>query len=211
MIVSLRGTLAEVLPNSVVLDVSGVGYQMGVSTITSASLPAMGTHDVRLLTRLVVREGAIELYGFASVAERTVFDRLVGISGVGPKLALSVLSTFTPQSLAAVVSSEDARRMATVPGVGKKTATRLLMELSDVFAKDAVLKTVLPDDESIGNESSDVVTASSTVDDECMEALLSMGFTQQEARLALEGHDKAGAVTTEKALAYALRRMGERK
>lgn len=209
MIVSLRGTLAEVLPNSVVLDVSGVGYQMGVSTITSASLPAMGTHDVRLLTRLVVREGAIELYGFASVAERTVFDRLVGISGVGPKLALSVLSTFTPQSLAAVVSSEDARRMATVPGVGKKTASRLLMELADVFAKDPTLR-------GLAQSADDGVPAAASapvaggIDSDVAEALLAMGFTSQEAKLALEGRQEAGALTIESALAYALRRLGGR-
>ena len=134
MIVSLTGTLADVLPSTVVLDVGGVGYELGVSALTASSLPAVGTERVTLLTRLVVREGAIDLYGFGSRDERTLFDKLTGISHVGPKLALSVLSTFSPAGLATTVATGDVTRMATVPGVGKKTASRLVMELPDVFA-----------------------------------------------------------------------------
>ena len=100
MIVQLTGTLLEVLPLHVVLDVQGVGYELGVSATTAASLPPVGQSGVTILTRLIVREDAMDLYGFSSREERALFDRLVAISGVGPKLALAVLSTFTGLVLA---------------------------------------------------------------------------------------------------------------
>ena len=209
MIVSLTGTLVEVQPSVVVLDVAGVGYELGVSSMTSSGLPACGTPAVTLLTRLVVREGAIDLYGFGSREERTLFDRLTSISHVGPKLALSVLSTFSPAGLVSVVASEDVTRMSTVPGVGKKTASRLIMELADVLAKDPSLRT-LAGTSSDSETAPSTASAPSSVEADATEALLSMGFTQQEAELALEGHDEAGTVTVEKALAYALRRLGGR-
>ena len=120
MIVQLTGTLVEVLPSRVVIDVGGVGYELGVSSTTAASLPHAGEAGVTVLTRMIVREDAMELYGFATREERALFDQLRAISGVGPKLALAVLSTFTASQLATVVATEDAARMAQVPGVGKK-------------------------------------------------------------------------------------------
>lgn len=209
MIVSLTGELVEVLPSMVVIDVGGVGYAMGVSATTASALPPVGTDHVRLHTRLVVREGAIDLYGFVSVDERTLFDKLVSISHVGPKLALAVLSTFSPAGLATVVTTGDATRMATVPGVGKKTASRLIMELSDIFAKDPALRGLA------GTEEPSAVTTSTPPageawESDVIEALTSMGFTTQEAELALEGHAQAGAHTVEAALGYALRRLGQR-
>ena len=133
MIVQLTGTLVEVLPSRVVLDVGGVGYELGVSSTTAASLPHAGEAGVTVLTRMIVREDAMELYGFATREERALFDQLRAISGVGPKLALAVLSTFTASQLATVVAAEDAARMAQVPGVGKKKASRLLVELRRVL------------------------------------------------------------------------------
>ena len=195
MIVQLTGTLVEVTPSRVTLDVGGVGYELGVSSTTAAALPHTGEAGVTILTRLIVREDAMELFGFSSRSERALFDQLRAISGVGPKLALAVLSTFTPSQLAQVVATQDAARMAQVPGVGRKKASRLLVELSDVFSKNADLRE-LP------------VAAMGSVESEAAEALLSMGFTSQEAELALEGHEEAGALTIEKALAYALRRLG---
>ena len=106
MIVQLTGTLIEALPTHAVLDVQGVGYEVGISYNTASELPSVGTPGVTLLTRMVVREDAMELYGFTSREERTLFDRLVAISGVGPKLALSVLSTFKPAALADAVAGE---------------------------------------------------------------------------------------------------------
>lgn len=208
MIVSLTGRLVEVQPTSIVLDVGGVGYAVGVSAATVSSLPVPGSDHVTVFTRMVVRDNGIDLYGFATTTERAVFDRLVQIGGVGPKLAISVLSTFTPQALMGVVADQDVTRMSKVPGVGKKTATRLIMELADVFKKDPVLATLVPETAS---ETQAVPTKeASGVEAEAFEALLAMGFTQQEARLALEGHEREGAASIEKVLSYALRRMGGR-
>ena len=158
---------------------------------------------------MVVREGAVDLYGFSTRDERTLFDKLVGISHVGPKLALSVLSTFSPAGLVAVVAADDAAGMSRVPGVGKKTASRLIMELTDVFAKDPSLSGLAADAAS-PSVAKDAAPVASSVETDVVEALLSMGFTSQEAELALEGHEEAGAATVEKALAYAFRRLGRR-
>ena len=207
MIVQLTGTLVEVTPSRVTLDVGGVGYELGVSSTTAAALPHAGEAGVTILTRLIVREDAMELFGFSSRSERALFDQLRAISGVGPKLALAVLSTFTPSQLAQVVATQDAARMAQVPGVGRKKASRLLVELSDVFSKNAELRGLVglsDPDQSLPLPSA----PSGGVGAEATEALLSMGFTPQEAELALEGHAEAGAVTIEQVLAYALRRLG---
>ena len=207
MIVQLSGTLLEVTPSRVVMDVGGVGFELGVSSTTAASLPHAGEAGVTVLARMIVREDAMELYGFATRDERALFDQLRAISGVGPKLALSVLSTFSPGALAQVVVGQDAARMAQVPGVGRKKASRLLVELSDVFSKNAELRGL------VGLSEPDAALPLSAapaagVESEAAEALLSMGFTSQEAELALEGHEEAGAVTIEQVLAYALRRLG---
>lgn len=152
------------------------------------------------------------LFGFSSREERSLFDKLCAISGVGPKLALSVLSTFTPAQLAGVVVAEDASMMARVPGVGKKLAGRLLLELEGVFAKDpglVGLATALPAT-GAGSPVASPVSASGGVEADVAGALLAMGFTSEEAALALEGHEEAGATTVKAALEYALKRLGRR-
>lgn len=207
MIVQLTGTLVEVTPSRVVLDVGGVGYELGVSSTTAAALPHAGEAGVTVLARMIVREDAMELYGFATREERALFDQLRAISGVGPKLALSVLSTFSPAVLAQVVTAQDAARMAQVPGVGRKKASRLLVELSDVFSRNAELRGLVGLSEPDAAPPLSAVPAAG-VEADATEALLSMGFTSQEAELALEGHDEAGATTIEQVLAYALRRLG---
>ena len=196
MIVQLTGTLVSVTPSVAVLDVNGVGYELGISASTAAALPQAGEAGVTVLTRMVVREDSMELFGFASREERALFDRLRAISGVGPKLALSVLSTFTPQQLAVIVS-----------GLGKKKAERLVIELSDVFAKDAELKQLVGLT-SPADFAAIPKPAVTSVESEAIEALLGMGFTSQEATLALEGYEEAGAITIEAAIGYALRRLG---
>ena len=209
MIVQLTGTLLEVLPTHIVLDVGGVGFELGVSSTTAASLPHVGESGVTVLARMVVRDGSMELYGFATREERALFDQLRAISGVGSKLALSVLSTFSPAALAQIVATQDTARMAQVPGVGRKKASRLIVELSDVFSKDAELRGLVglssPDAASLPLATA---AAGAGVEADATEALLSMGFTSQEAELALEGHADAGATSVEQVLAYALRRLG---
>ena len=208
MIVQLTGTLVELSPSHAVLDVAGIGYEMGVSAVTAAELPGVGTPGVTLLTRLLVREDSLTLFGFSSREERALFDRLCAISGVGPRLALSVLSTFAPARLAGVVAAQDGAMMATVPGVGKKLAGRLLLELEGVFAKDIELvglaATALPGASTPPPHAS----VASSVEADVTAALLAMDFTEQEAALALEGREDAGATSAKAALEYALRRLG---
>ena len=209
MIVQLTGTLVEVTPSQVVLDVNGVGYLLGVSGLTASSLPAVGTERVTVLTRMAVRENDVTLYGFSSREERALFDRLVAVSGVGPKVALSVLSTYSPQQLYEVVTAEDARLMARVPGVGKKTAERLVLELKGVFTKDAELFGLVGGEGLFAPDTRGTSAPGvASVDDDVTSALLSMGFTAREIELALAGREEAGATSLEAAVAYALKRMG---
>ena len=202
MIAQVRGTLEEASLSSVVVDVGGVGFELGISGITAASLPALG-QEVRLYTRMQVREDAWSLFGFATKEERTLFDHLVSVSGVGPKLALSVLSKFRVSELYAVVVIEDVKRMQSVPGVGKKTAQRLILELQSTFAKDKSLSGIsaeLPDQLPLAPRENGALADANA-------ALLSMGFTPQEAELALAGYDD-GQATTEEMLQGALKRLG---
>lgn len=203
MIVSLSGRILEATPSRVVIDVGGVGFELGVSATTAAELPPVGTDGVSLLVRMVVREDSMTLYGFSSVEERSLFDRLTQISGVGPKLALAVLSTFSPADLASVVITGDAALMSSVPGVGKKLANRLVLELEGVFAGDAELRGLVS---SAGVRPPAAATPG--IEADVTAALLSMGFTGQEVSLALEGLDDSGAGTAEAAIAYALKRLG---
>lgn len=179
-----------------------MGFELGVSGSTAATLPPVSS-PCRLFTRLIVREDAMTLFGFATKDERTMFDRLVTVSGVGPRLALAVLSKFTVPQLYSIVMAEDAKNMATVPGVGKKTAQRLILELKSVFAKD---RGFIGGDEAIpGQAALSMAKAASAIDD-ARAALLSMGFSPQETDLALDGQDEGARV--EDLLATALRRLG---
>lgn len=210
MIVQLTGTLVELSASHVVLDVAGVGYELGVSAVTAGSMPEVGTPAVTLLTRLVVREDSMTLFGFSSREERALFDKLCAISGVGPKLALSVLSTFTPSQLAGVVVSEDASQMSRVPGVGKKLASRLLLELESVFAKDPTLVSLAGASAFSASAGAVAAPASAGVEADVVAALLAMGFTSEEASLALDGHEDAGCTDVKTTLEFALKRLGRR-
>lgn len=199
MIAHLRGTVAEKSATQAVIDVGGIGFSCGVSTTTAAALPMPGSpEEVMVYTRMQVREDAVTLYGFATPEERAAFEHLVAVNGVGPKLALSVLSTFAPEELRAVVAAGDEKRMATVPGVGKKTAQRMILELRDAF------KDVAP---AAAPGQPDQAAPAGTAVDDATAALLSMGFAPQEAEVALAGYEGA-ADDAEAALRYALRRLG---
>ena len=200
MISQLHGTLIEATMSSAVVDVSGVGFELGISGGTAATMPTPGG-EVRLYTRMQVREDAMTLFGFASKDERTMFDRLVS---VGPRLALAVLSTYTVGQLYSLVMAEDDKGMAKVPGVGKKTAQRLILELKSTFAKD---KGFVPVDVIPGQVTMPVpVTAPSAIDD-ARAALLSMGFSPQETEVALSGYDGRD-MRVEDLLGAALKRLG---
>ena len=202
MIVHLTGTLVACTASAATLDVGGVGYELGISATCAQELPPVGTERVTILTRLVVREDNWQLFGFVNADERRVFDRLCAISGVGPRMALSVLSTFTPAALAAVVASRDEKAMARVPGIGKKKASRLVLELQGIVDEDLISA-----DLSQVPRAAEPVPATGPAS-EATEALLSMGFTTREIELALSDAPDGELATPEAALAFALRRLG---
>lgn len=202
MISLIRGILVEATPSAAVVDVSGVGFELGISGATAASLPALG-EEVRLYTRFRTSSDAMALFGFATREERAMFDKLIAVSSVGPRLALAVLSKFSVSQLYSVVMAEDAKNMATVPGVGKKTAQRLILELKSSLAKDHGFSAAdLPASGQLP-----LAGASSSSTDDARAALLSMGFSPQETDLALDGYDGRD-MRVEDLLAAALKRLG---
>ena len=167
MIGRITGTLLEKHPPQVLVEAAGVGYEVDVPMSTFFSLPTVG-EKVALLTHFVVREDAQLLYGFLTQKERATFRELIRISGVGPKLALSVLSGLSVDELAQCVALQEAGRLTKVPGIGKKTAERLLLELKGKLA-DA-----LP--QAAGGISTPARVAS-----DALNALLALGYSEKEA------------------------------
>jgi holliday junction DNA helicase RuvA len=166
MIGRLTGVLLEKNPPQILLDVQGVGYEVDVPMSTFYNLPALNER-VLLHTLLVVREDAHLLYGFGSTDERAAFRQLLKISGVGPKLALSVLSGLSLSDLASAVANKEAGRLTKIPGVGKKTAERLLLELEGKFTMTG------------GHSTHGAATQSANSD--IANALLGLGYSEKEA------------------------------
>jgi len=168
MIGRLSGRLLAKQPPHILVDVQGVGYELDVPMSTLYQLPATGA-EVVLLTHLLVREDAHQLYGFATEAERQAFRQLLKISGVGARTALAVLSGLSVADLARAVSEQDSARLTRVPGIGKKTAERLLLELRDKFAAAGMAPAVAGE-----ADSGDVLNA-----------LLALGYNEKEAAWAV--------------------------
>ncbi|MBI3144417.1 MAG: Holliday junction branch migration protein RuvA, partial [Pseudogulbenkiania sp.] len=140
MIGRLTGQLIEKLPPQIVVDVGGVGYEVDVPMSTFYQLPALGDKTT-LYTHLVVREDAHLLFGFASKGERETFRQLIKVSGIGARIALAILSGLSADELALAVASEDLKRLSSVPGIGKKTAERLVLELRGKLATGGAVTT----------------------------------------------------------------------
>jgi Holliday junction DNA helicase RuvA len=130
MISYLRGALLEKHPNQVIVDVQGVGYELTIPVTTFSTLPEAGS-EVRLRVHTHVREDAISLFGFATPAEKTLFEKLISVSGIGPKLAVTVLSGLAASDLVAAIRAGQTEQLVRIPGVGKKTAERMIVELRD--------------------------------------------------------------------------------
>jgi Holliday junction DNA helicase RuvA len=171
MIGRLTGLLAEKSPPQVVLDVQGVGYEVDVPMSTFYNLPGLGER-VTLLTHFVVREDAHLLYGFATTEERATFRELVKISGVGPRTALSILSGLSVADLSGAVARQEGGRLQKVPGIGKKTVERLLLELKGKLGPDLGL----PAGGALANDAQgDIV-----------QALMALGYSEKDAAAALK-------------------------
>lgn len=186
MIGFLRGRLAAKHPPVLVLDVGGVGYELEAPMSTFYDLPAVGD-DVTLLTHLLVREDAHVLYGFGTEAERRLFRNLLRISGIGAKMALAILSGISVEGFRRCVRSEDTATLVKVPGVGKKTAERLIVEMRDRFDKEQVAMAT----------GSVEVSASGSARDEAFDALVALGYKPAEATRLLKSVSGESATTEE--------------
>lgn len=180
MIGRLNGTLLEKTPPLVLIDCNGVGYECEVPMSTFYNLPAVG-EKVVMLTHFVVREDAQLLYGFGTSQERATFRQLLKVNGIGAKSALSILSGLSIDELVQAVALQETTMLTRVPGVGKKTAERLLLELKDKFTIDGVA----------AMNSSQPKSASSDV----LNALLALGYNEREAVAAVKLLDKEVSVT----------------
>ena len=193
----LKGRAAHLAPNLAVIDCGGVGYACRTTSYTLSGLQ-MG-QEVTLYTHLNVREDAMELYGFGTEKERNCFQLLIGVSGVGPKAALSILSATTPEGLATAIITGDEKALTAAPGIGKKIAQRIILELKDKLAKDqssfsaqssGAMPVVLPGDKG----------------GEAAAALAVLGYGSQEIGLALKGIDM-DALPLEEIIRQALKKM----
>lgn len=195
MIAFLKGRLAGKTSTTAYIDVNGVGYAVGMSQASLSKLPESGA-AVEVQTHLQVREDGVALYGFTSIEEKALFERLIGVAGIGPKVALSALSAFTPQALVTAIMAQDVSSVQKIPGVGKKTASRIILELKGSLDQDL--------DSLFASE--DSASTTDAVLQGAHEALLSMGFTAAESDLALKGAPNVGDESV--LLQYALKRLG---
>lgn len=198
MIAFLKGVLAGKTAACAYIDVQGVGYAVGMSQGALSKLPAVG-EPVQVHTYLQVSDNGIALYGFLTLEEKALFERLIGVSGVGPKVALAALSSFTPEALVAAVQAQDVAAVQKIPGVGKKTASRIILELKGSF--DQGLASLF----DVSGAPSSAAAAERLKG--AREALLALGFASAEAEVALKG---APEDADENALIkYALKRLGK--
>ena len=194
MIASVRGEVLVRRPDHVVVEAGGVGYRLAVSAETLKAVPARGK-EATLHAHLVARDDAIQLYGFASEEERDLFLHLTSVSGIGPKVAVAILSGGSPRELLRAIAAGDAKRFQAVPGVGKRTAERVIVELR----------------EKVTGELEEGLTAVSAGDDDdqralAREGLMHLGYTLTEAEKLLDGVEGDSA---EGLISAALRRAAE--
>jgi len=194
MIALLRGTLAYKSSDHVIIDVGGVGYRLFIPLSTFYSLPETG--DVSLFTHTHVREDAILLYGFLSMEEKELFGILISISGIGPKLAVNILSHIPAKDLKRAIASGDIKRLSSLPGIGKKTAERLVLELKD---KVGPIHDLPEADEVQSN------TSGEDISNDVISALINLGYKENQARKVLESMELAPDLTMEEALKGALK------
>jgi Holliday junction DNA helicase RuvA len=178
MIAHVRGTLAAATGDAVVVDVGGVGYRCLVPASTRSRLPALG-QDVMLYTSLQVREDSMTLYGFLTAEEYELFELLLRVEGVGPKVALGVLSSATPDAIRRAIALEDIHALCRAPGIGKKTAQRIVLELKEKVGSVPIAPVGVAVASAAAPAAMDALA-------EALEALIALGYSRAEAAQALE-------------------------
>jgi holliday junction DNA helicase RuvA len=176
MIAHLRGKLLLKQPNRAVVETAGVGYEINISVPTFSELPANGA-EVALHIHTHVREDVIALYGFVHAAEKRLFEKLITVSGIGPKLAITILSGMAVEEMTRAIRANDVARLTRIPGIGKKTAERMVLELRDKLPEGAA-----------GSVSE--ISALGAVEEDVLSALVNLGYQRAAAEKALTGASK---------------------
>jgi holliday junction DNA helicase RuvA len=184
MIAHLRGKLLSKHPNQVVVEAAGVGYEVNISVPTFSDLPATGS-DVALHIHTHVREDVIALYGFLRPAEKQLFEKLMTVSGIGAKLAITILSGMAADEMAGAIRSNDVARLTRIPGIGKKTAERMVLELRDKLPATGAAPAPMP--------------VMSSMEEDVLSALVNLGYQPAAAEKALANTVKNGAGKGQKA------------
>jgi Holliday junction DNA helicase RuvA len=182
MIAHLRGRLLAKHPNQVIVDTGGVGYELNISVPTFSDLPASGS-EVALHVYTHVREDLIALYGFVRPAEKQLFEKLITVSGIGPKLAITILSGMAADEMAGAIRGNDLARLTRIPGIGKKTAERMVLELRDKLPPAAGI-------------SQPIAPAMSAVEEDVLSALVNLGYQRAAAEKTLASVVKNGKSAT---------------
>mgnify|MGYP000526749674 FL=1 len=201
MISYIKGELTEVFEDTVVVETNGIGYNIRVPGSVLDRLPSVGS-SVRIYTYLYVKEDAMNLFGFLSRDDLSVFKLLLNVSGIGPKGALAILSTIGPDDLRFAVLSEDVKTISSAPGIGSKTAKRLIIELKDKLKLVEVFETALANKEKASSEN-DVLLAKN----EAVEALVALGYASAQAMKAVQQVENAEEKDSEQILKEALKKL----
>lgn len=200
MIYFVRGELADVMEESVVVDCQGIGYLIRVPASLIGELPAVGC-EVRLYTYLAVREDAVALYGFLTRDELEIFKLLITVSGIGPKVALGILSAIRPDDLRFAILSDDVKAISEAPGVGKKTAQKLILELKDKMKLEDAFEARLE------HRGGAALPADEDVRSEAVQALTALGYSGTEAMRAVRSLELPEEVSVEEVLKQALKKL----
>ena len=196
MIAALRGTILSRDTNRVIVDVQGVGYELSISLPTMESLPEEG--EVFFHVHTALRENSLELYGFTAVGEKALFELLLGVSGIGPRLALTILSGISPDRFQKAILQNDLRSLTAVSGIGKKSAERIILELKEKIKKISILS--IP---------SSAGTHPASLEEDLVSSLVNLGYRDREATAAAKSvlSDSNGETSLSNALKLALKEL----
>lgn len=199
----IKGTLTEMTEDTVVVEAGGIGYNIKVSTTTADLLPGVDS-EVKIYTYTLVREDAFSLYGFLTRDDLDIFKKLITVSGIGPKGGLAILSVMSADALRFAVAAGDAKAIAKAPGIGAKTAERVILDLRDKISIEDTLRSVGAAGNGAG---SDTGTADNMMKREAIEALVALGYSASDATAAVKKVDVGEDATSESILKMALKHM----
>lgn len=205
----LKGTLEEVSEDNIVIEVGGIGYNVKVSTTTADLLPGLG-NEVKIYTYTLVREDALSLYGFLTRDDLEIFKKLITVNGIGPKGGLAILSVMSADALRFAIMAGDAKSIAKAPGVGAKTAERVILDLRDKISLEDTLR-ILVSEEDTRNSKAGAGTEGAALDNvmkkEAIEALVALGYSASDATAAVKKVEINEKTTVESILKLALKYM----